>query len=251
MPAVDDLLRRAAEANAASFAAIAAASAGGRRLHEPGVRAIATPATPERPLFNAAFGLEPGALADAYDRLAGFYAEAGVARWTAFVDPADTGSAATLEANGHVLDAEPRMMLGEAAEAAGADPPVELDPAPAPETIAALNDRVYGYPGSFARALRSLAGLDAAVALAGGEAVACALAHHAGGDCHITLVATLPEHRRQGIASGLIRRLVRRGREHGCTTTSLVATRAGAPVYARLGYRDLGPVQMWERAAGG
>jgi GNAT superfamily N-acetyltransferase len=251
MPAVDDLLRRAAGANAASFAAIAAASAGGRRLHAPGVRAIATPAAPERPLFNAAFGLEPGALAHAYDRLAGFYAQAGVRRWTAFIDPADTGSAAALAANGHVLDAEPRMMLAEAAEVAGAEAPVELDPAPTPETIAALNDRVYGYPGSFARTLRSLAGLDAAVAVAGGEPIACALAHHAGGDCHITLVATLPEHRRRGIASGLIRRLVRRGRERGCTTTSLVATRAGAPVYARLGYRDLGPVQMWERATEG
>jgi ribosomal protein S18 acetylase RimI-like enzyme len=251
MPAVDDLLRRAAEANAASFAAIAAASPGGRRLAQAGVSAIATPAAPERPLFNAAFGLEPGALADCYDRLAGFYAEAGVACWTAFVDPGDRDSAAALAASGHVLDGEPRMMLGMSEDVAGADAGVELDPAPTPETIAALNDRVYGYPGSFARTLRSLAGLDAAVALAGGEPVACALAHDAGGDCHITLVATLPAHRRQGIASGLVRRLVRRGGERGCTTTSLVATRSGAPVYARLGYRDVGPVQMWERPAEG
>ena len=51
------LLTRAAEANAASFVAIATASAGGRALEVPGVRAIATPAAPERPLFNAAFGL--------------------------------------------------------------------------------------------------------------------------------------------------------------------------------------------------
>jgi ribosomal protein S18 acetylase RimI-like enzyme len=251
MPAEDDLLRRAAEANAASFAAITAASPGGLRLSEPGVSAIATPAAPERPLFNAAFGLEPGALAEAYDRLAGFYAEAGVPTWTAFVDPRDRDSSAALAANGHVLDAEPRMMLGTSESVAGGDAPIQLDPAPAAETIAALNDRAYGYPGSFARTLLSLAGLDAAVAVAGGEPVACALAHDADGDCHITLVATLPAHRRQGIASGLIRRLVRRGRERGCTTTSLVATRSGAPVYARLGYRDLGPVQMWERPAGG
>ena len=82
MPAGDDLLRRAAEANTASFAAIAVASAGARSLAEPGVRAIATPAAPERPLFNAAVGLEPGALAGAYDRLADFYTEARVPRWT-------------------------------------------------------------------------------------------------------------------------------------------------------------------------
>jgi ribosomal protein S18 acetylase RimI-like enzyme len=249
MPAVDDLLRRAAEANAASFAAIVAASPGARRLTQPGVSAIATPAAPERPLFNAAFGLEPGAVAEAYDRLAGFYAETRVPRWTAFVDPADGESTAALEANGHVLDAEPRMMLGRTGDVAGEDAPTELHPAPTPETIAALNDGVYGYPGSFARTLRSLAGLDAAVALAGGEPVACALAHDADGDCHITLVATLPDHRRRGLASGLIRGLVRRSQERGCTTTSLVATRSGAPVYARLGYRDLGTVQMWERRA--
>jgi ribosomal protein S18 acetylase RimI-like enzyme len=249
MPAVDDLLRRAADANAASFAAVAAASPGGRRLTAPGVSAIATPAAPERPLFNAAFGLEPGAVAEAYGRLAGFYAEARIPRWTAFVDPADRQSRAALEANGHVLDAEPRMMLGRTEDVAGEDGLIELDPAPTPETIAALNDGVYGYPGSFARTLRSLAALDAAVAVAGGEPVACAVAHDADGDCHITLVATLPDHRRRGIASGLVRRLVRRGRERGCTTTSLVATRTGAPVYARLGYRDLGAVQMWERPA--
>jgi GNAT superfamily N-acetyltransferase len=241
------LRTRAAEANAASFVAIAAASDGGRMLEAPGVRAIATPAAPERPLFNAAFGLEPGAIARAYDRLAGFYADAGDPRWTAFVDPADSVSVAALAGNGHELDAEPRLMLAEAGAVADTEAPMDLDPAPAPETIAALNDRVYGYPGSFARTLCSLTGLDPLVAVVDSEPVACALAHDEGGDCHITLVATLPAHRRQGIASGLIRRLVRRGRDRGCTTTSLVATRAGAPVYERLGYRDLGSVQMWER----
>ena len=40
-------------------------------------------------------------------------------------------------------------------------------------------------------------------------------------------------------------------RERGATTTSLQATKMGYPLYARLGYRDLGALQMWERRKGG
>jgi hypothetical protein len=35
----------------------------------------------------------------------------------------------------------------------------------------------------------------------------------------------------------------RRGRR----TTTLVATKLGRPVYDKLGYRDFGAMQMWER----
>ena len=35
--------------------------------------------------------------------------------------------------------------------------------------------------------------------------------------------------------------------ERGCRTTTLVATRLGRPVYERLGYRSLGPIEMWEQ----
>jgi hypothetical protein len=36
-------------------------------------------------------------------------------------------------------------------------------------------------------------------------------------------------------------------RERGCETTSLQATQMGLPVYRRLGYRELGVIEMWER----
>lgn len=35
-------------------------------------------------------------------------------------------------------------------------------------------------------------------------------------------------------------------REEGMTTASLQASKAGAPLYERIGFRDLGFVEMWE-----
>jgi hypothetical protein len=35
--------------------------------------------------------------------------------------------------------------------------------------------------------------------------------------------------------------------EQGLETTTLQATKLGYPVYEKLGYRDLGVLQMWER----
>jgi hypothetical protein len=35
--------------------------------------------------------------------------------------------------------------------------------------------------------------------------------------------------------------------DRGRLTTTLVATKLGRPVYERLGYRDFGAIEMWER----
>jgi GNAT superfamily N-acetyltransferase len=245
---VDDLATRAIRSNAACFAALTAGSAGSRRLSQHGLLALATPAAPERPLFNVAFALAPGAIADAYDELERFYRDAGIEGWTVFIEPQDQVSASVLEERGHVLDAEPRLMGAPAHAVAGAhSPDLRLLRDPAASAIAALNDAVYGYPGSFERALVALDGIHGLAVVADGGPVACALAHDTGDDVHITLVATLPAHRGSGYASGLLRELVRDGLGRGCLTTTLIATRAGAGVYERLGYRDVGYLQMWER----
>jgi ribosomal protein S18 acetylase RimI-like enzyme len=68
-----------------------------------------------------------------------------------------------------------------------------------------------------------------------------------GGDCGVYLVATAPAAQRRGLAGALMLHALADAREAGCATTTLQATRAGTPVYARLGYRDLGAIEMWER----
>ena len=67
-----------------------------------------------------------------------------------------------------------------------------------------------------------------------------------GADCEIWSVATLAEARGRGLATALMRQGLWDAREGGCETSTLQATAAGRPVYERLGYRDLGALEMWE-----
>jgi ribosomal protein S18 acetylase RimI-like enzyme len=79
------------------------------------------------------------------------------------------------------------------------------------------------------------------------EDAACVGTLDVGGDCGIYMVATRAEARGRGLATALMRQAVLDARERGLETTSLQATAMGEPIYARLGYRDLGAIKMWER----
>jgi len=68
-----------------------------------------------------------------------------------------------------------------------------------------------------------------------------------GDDASVGWVATLPQARRRGLASGVIRAALRKARERGRTSTTLWASAMGAPVYGRLGYRTVGHLHLWER----
>ena len=60
-------------------------------------------------------------------------------------------------------------------------------------------------------------------------------------------MATVPEARGRGLARKLMTHALHEARDRGSTTTSLQATKMGYPVYAGLGYRDLGALQVGER----
>jgi len=214
------------------------------------VRAALTPVRPDRSVLNCVAYTDSDALIAAIDELAGVYDKGGIQAWTVWVPEGDTAVAAALEAAGHVLDGEPRDM-GAPLDEMDLEPRAELDLDPAPDwvDIAEVNEAAYYSSAQGSYFGPALADYEARPYLARLEGrPACTVAvEDIDGDAYVQLVATRPEAQRRGLAGELMRLALREARERGCTTTTLEGTAAGAPVYRRLGYRDLGVLQMWER----
>jgi ribosomal protein S18 acetylase RimI-like enzyme len=213
-----------------------------------GVTAAVVPATPDRSFMNSVVYETTADLERALPELADVYRSAGVAAWTVWVPDGDEHAAELLEQAGHVLDASPAAMAMELDSLTAPRPDLDLVPAPSLETVGAINDRAYDLDGGdIEPGIRDLTGLRAYVSGLEGRPVCCAAALDHGDDCTITLVATLPEARRRGLAAKLVTLALHDARDRGCTTTTLEATKTGYPVYLKLGYRDLGPIHMYER----
>jgi len=220
----------------------------------PGVFASVSPPTADRSIFNSVTASGPDALAATADDLGALYREAGVRAWTVWVPDDDRISAELLAARGHVLDGAPRAMALELSDLRPVELPagVELVPG-AMATVGAINDRAYGIEGpGWATAMTDEPELamESAIAIADGEPVACALVLDHGDDACVSAVATLPGHRGRGLAGAIISRLLASAAERGMRTGSLQASRAGAPVYARLGFEDVGFIELWEQREG-
>lgn len=242
-----------AGSNAASFSAMAESSPGGSVARFGDAVVTLVPAAPERPLLSGVFVLGREGLGEAYARAEEGCRELGIAAFTVWLAQDDAASAADMERRGHVLDGRPPLMAARLDDIAAPLAPV-LDEVERPTAAMAaeLNDAVYGYPGSFTKALASAERFPFLLSAVedGGRPVACAAGLPVGDDFHVTMVATLPEYRGRGLAAALVNRNAARARELGCTTTSLVASAAGAPLYEHLGFRTVGSLQMWERRLG-
>ena len=247
------LLQRRLLSQMVGYRGIGTASPGAV-VHElrPGLLAAVVPVTPGASLPNSVLYLDPAAVVDAHDELVALYAGSGVRAWTVWVVPQDDELVAELEARGHRLDGAPTMMAARIDELDldRADD-VELDPAPDWATVGALNDAARGLPpGSLGPALADMQhpALRPYVALLDGQPAAClATVDGPGGDCSLQFVATAPHARGRGLATALVRQGLCDARERGATTASLEASEMGAPMYARMGYRPLGAVRMFER----
>ena len=222
-------------------------------LHElDGVRAAVVRACPERSVMNSVCYDSAAQLAAALDDVAAIYDDAAIQAWTVWVPPADREAAALLESAGHVLDAAPEAMGMELGAAERPESRLDWTRRAELGVVGPLNDRAYGYDGSFERALRGLSAdaLTTYAANLDGQPASCCATLQCGSDCHVILVATVPEARGRGLAGTLLGHALADARERGLETTSLVATKAGRPLYERMGYRGAGALEMWERRRG-
>lgn len=224
---------------------------GGSVWEDEDVLAAVFPTAPERSVFNSVFYEDGERLMASLDRIAAAYEQAGVRAWTVWVPEAEEPVALALADAGHLLDAEPRAMAMEISELQAPQPveAIELREEPDMAEVARLNEIAYGWaPGEFGAVGRS-GGPDTFAYFASieGETVGTTVAWDYGGDAQIAWVATLPEARGRGVASQLMAEAVAEAGRRGRRTTTLVATKLGRPVYTKLGYRDFGAIQMWER----
>ena len=116
--------------------------------------------------------------------------------------------------------------------------------------VADINDRSYPVDG--APFTRMMSGHPPGmtwnyIADVDGEPAACLQIYPVEGDACVMLVATLPEARGRGLCARLMHRALWDARAAGCDVSTLQATKPGKPIYAKLGYRDEGALEMWEK----
>ena len=142
--------------------------------------------------------------------------------------------------------ATPCLGLDLADLAAGDTAAVEV---PSLAVVGDLNERAYGQAGVFTPLVSAVRD-DRVRALGlrdGGAFVCVALTLTLGDDLNVQYVATEASHRRQGLASRLLRSVLTAGRESGMRTATLQASPDGLGVYERLGFRRVATLRGFRR----
>jgi len=196
-------------------------------------------------LINAAVSRENG-IADHLDEIERFYD--GQPKWGVWIDPANKGDAEALQERGLVLDSTPVLMAAELDDVErGPDRQVvrvTLD------EVGVVNDAAYDLPaGTISDPVTSLPAneLHAYGIRELKEAMSVGVIQDVGTDAFVSFVATLPANRGEHLASRILAHALHEADERGRLTTSLQASKLGQGIYARLGYRSLGEIHLYER----
>jgi GNAT superfamily N-acetyltransferase len=233
----------------------AAAAAGVRaRVHErDGVLAQVSPGVPDRSIFNSVTYRDFAALKAALPELESVYEAAGVRAWTVWIHESDPEAAELVHAAGHALDAAPEGMGCALDQLIAPDGLEQLDYTedPTVEELRLVLAEGYAIPAEvYSRAVAAVPGGPqtlVGIARFEGRPASTVQVTITGGDAGVFAVATVPEARGRGLARRLQYRLLERARERGARTTTLQASSMGRPVYAGLGYRAFGAMNLWER----
>ena len=212
-----------------------------------GIGVLVTPTVPERSIVNSVIYKVGSDITAAYDWLEQQFG--AVEAWTVWVPDGDRATAGFLESRGHKLDASPAAMV---LNLRGWQPPVPLaDARPAlVEELARINDAAYPWgDGSLERAILGSAYDDIEFRLYITQDASVLGIDDCAGDAGVIFVATLPEARGRGLATSLLAAALVEARDRGCDISTLQATAAGEPVYARLGYERIGAFELWEKRA--
>jgi GNAT superfamily N-acetyltransferase len=254
-PRGDELLRRWRRSLPAGYTALTAAAGSGEALQlaDGAVQAFRVPAMARISVSNGVVCRDVDALDGVLGELEDWYS--GLA-WAVWLAPWQVEHGVPLlQRHGFELD-EPACLMAGWLDELDLRPARELELAPEGswDELVEVVDAGFGMPDglSFAPAFAGTAPeqLRAWVARVEGRAVACAASVTEGEDVWFALVATRPAHRGRGLSAELMRTALRSARAEGCSSTSLESSAQARSVYGRLGYRDLGEMQLWERAPG-
>jgi GNAT superfamily N-acetyltransferase len=220
---------------------------GAELVEHHGMLAAVMPTVPTSSLMNVAIATDPAATPEHLAELSARYRSAGVAKWGLWVDGEHRLSGEAAVEHGMVVDSRPLAMVADLqALALDGDPPPHraIDLA----SVGRINDLAYGFPEPrLARALDTLPpSVLTYAAPQYGEPASVAMAFDVDADTGVWFVATAPDARRKGLASGILQRLLRDARARGQRTASLQASAAGAPIYERLGFSSVGTLNLYE-----
>lgn len=248
-----DLLARWTASRLRSVELQASGSRAAQSIRSDGVRAVISPATPDRWDLNCAAYADEESFTRELTTLDEAFAEAGVGAWAVRVPDHHAAIVAVLDSAGFRPEAH-AFAMGRELDGAIVPPKATGSIAVRRDwDVAAagrINDAAYGdRPGEWWAALSELRSSEGFMYLAtlGGAPASCVLGFDHHGDAVHWYLATLPSARGRRLARLLKLTGLRDAQARGCTTATSHTTESGVHVSESCGYRRLASVTTWVR----